>query len=96
MLAGQALIYERADGVVYARYRDPPHNSIPRWIVGGTPEGVSRAQGDLFSHAEWRHMVTIAKTNKAFKKQLDRLIICLLYTSPSPRDATLSRMPSSA
>ena len=25
-----------------------------------------------------------------------RLIICLLYTSPSPRDATLSRMPSSA
>ena len=25
-----------------------------------------------------------------------RLGICLLYTSPSPRDATLSRMPSSA
>ena len=24
------------------------------------------------------------------------LYICLLYTSPSPRDATLSRMPSSA
>ena len=23
-------------------------------------------------------------------------ILCLLYTSPSPRDATLSRMPSSA
>ena len=25
-----------------------------------------------------------------------RLIICLLYTSPSPRDRTRSRMPSSA
>ena len=25
-----------------------------------------------------------------------QLKICLLYTSPSPRDATLSRMPSSA
>ena len=24
------------------------------------------------------------------------LKVCLLYTSPSPRDATLSRMPSSA
>ena len=24
------------------------------------------------------------------------ICICLLYTSPSPRDATLSRMPSSA
>ena len=25
-----------------------------------------------------------------------RFYVCLLYTSPSPRDATLSRMPSSA
>ena len=25
-----------------------------------------------------------------------KVIPCLLYTSPSPRDATLSRMPSSA
>ena len=27
---------------------------------------------------------------------IDDLHTCLLYTSPSPRDATLSRMPSSA
>ena len=27
---------------------------------------------------------------------IDDLSTCLLYTSPSPRDATLSRMPSSA
>ena len=26
----------------------------------------------------------------------DRVIVCLLYTSPSPRDRTRSRMPSSA
>ena len=26
----------------------------------------------------------------------ERVYACLLYTSPSPRDATLSRMPSSA
>ena len=36
----------------------------------------------------------------AYWKQLDNLSTyvptCLLYTSPSPRDATLSRMPSSA
>ena len=31
---------------------------------------------------------------KAVKDKLN--ITCLLYTSPSPRDATLSRMPSSA
>ena len=28
--------------------------------------------------------------------QTDAITACLLYTSPSPRDATLSRMPSSA
>ena len=27
---------------------------------------------------------------------IDPASVCLLYTSPSPRDATLSRMPSSA
>ena len=29
-------------------------------------------------------------------EKLTLLMSCLLYTSPSPRDATLSRMPSSA
>ena len=30
------------------------------------------------------------------KKEEPEWMTCLLYTSPSPRDATLSRMPSSA
>ena len=29
-------------------------------------------------------------------EKMGALMACLLYTSPSPRDATLSRMPSSA
>ena len=35
---------------------------------------------------------------KAFTKELSAIgrNICLLYTSPSPRDRSLSRMPSSA
>ena len=33
---------------------------------------------------------------KLLLKEWNRVLICLLYTSPSPRDATLSRMPSSA
>ena len=33
---------------------------------------------------------------KPFEKPEAAFKICLLYTSPSPRDATLSRMPSSA
>ena len=33
---------------------------------------------------------------EAMNTTTELFIICLLYTSPSPRDATLSRMPSSA
>ena len=33
---------------------------------------------------------------KLSQEHLDQGVDCLLYTSPSPRDATLSRMPSSA
>ena len=33
---------------------------------------------------------------KSFKKRYGDLRSCLLYTSPSPRDRTRSRMPSSA
>ena len=33
---------------------------------------------------------------KKLEAQGNPMIHCLLYTSPSPRDATLSRMPSSA
>ena len=42
----------------------------------------------------------LMKRNKEMPRiDLDKIEIpeaCLLYTSPSPRDATLSRMPSSA
>ena len=34
--------------------------------------------------------------NEGDNSPADLFITCLLYTSPSPRDATLSRMPSSA
>ena len=43
---------------------------------------------------------TISSISKLYSINKDLIIkmnnFCLLYTSPSPRDATLSRMPSSA
>ena len=47
----------------------------------------------LFTHLSLRagQTATIITTNLSFDRWS-----CLLYTSPSPRDATLSRMPSSA
>ena len=36
------------------------------------------------------------KSPAQFKEVLKNIKVCLLYTSPSPRDGLLSRMPSSA
>ena len=47
---------------------------------------------DAMSEQEYlRHIQGIAAMNKVYKSY-----ICLLYTSPSPRDRTRYRMPSSA
>ena len=38
----------------------------------------------------------VNRETEAIKKGCERDISCLLYTSPSPRDRYISRMPSSA
>ena len=42
---------------------------------------------------EWAHLLELLPT---IHEQHPELNVCLLYTSPSPRDRTRSRMPSSA
>ena len=75
LIPGQALIYERADGVVYARYRDPPYNELyDRWIIGGDADAVSRATGNLFSYADWQEMMELAKEYPTLKKQMQKLV----------------------
>ena len=69
------------------KYVWPPFVSImeerKKRIADGL-EAASKAERDLESaKAESEEHLKAAK-------------VCLLYTSPSPRDATLSRMPSSA
>ena len=44
----------------------------------------------IYSYVQPRCTATVVSVKKIQHKS------CLLYTSPSPRDATLSRMPSSA
>ena len=41
-------------------------------------------------------LVSVREFRQHVLRLLARMYSCLLYTSPSPRDATLSRMPSSA
>ena len=45
---------------------------------------------------ETRGLVASIEAADAMVKAASVTIVCLLYTSPRPRDATLSRMPSSA
>ena len=45
-------------------------------------------------YAQFKQQIQLPETY--LKQMLETKYTCLLYTSPSPRDATLSRMPSSA
>jgi len=72
LIANEALIYERANGVVYARYANKPE--IPRWIIGGDPGAVARAQGKLIDYSEWQNLCDVANENETLKKLMDKLI----------------------
>lgn len=74
LIPNEALIYERVDGVVYARYRDPPHNKIPRWVVGGDPGAIVRAQGSLLHYGEWQDLCELCESNTTLKKLMDQLV----------------------
>ena len=47
----------------------------------------------VFTHETKSNVIEFTK---GLNNELDELFVCLLYTSPSPRDGLLSRMPSSA
>ena len=58
----------------------------------GVPKNTFRSAYNL-GNENYSETFTDGITEQHHTDQCD---ICLLYTSPSPRDATLSRMPSSA
>ena len=52
---------------------------------------------DLVKNPKVGYTVDGSRVKHLFRMySLNKWYTCLLYTSPSPRDATLSRMPSSA
>ena len=65
-----------------ARVRELPLRDFSRYIDARPEDGVLRMHLDLFRDPELF--------------ELEMRYICLLYTSPSPRDKRQSRMPSSA
>ena len=70
-----------------------------RALVTGATGGLGGEIAKLL-HAKGAHVAlsgTRAEKLKSLASELgERSYTCLLYTSPSPRDGLLSRMPSSA
>ena len=91
------LILEHHDLVSVLTFNNPPAHT---W----TPESLQQLQqivADLNSNANNRALVVTGAGDKFFSAGADlqrfhHRDTCLLYTSPSPRDLTTSRMPSSA
>ena len=90
---GEPLPDEEVIKNIYrAAFRAADHGLLRPWrflvVKGSSREKL----GELFLKAalENEPAISVEKQNNIRHKP------CLLYTSPSPRDATLSRMPSSA
>ena len=78
-----------------------PHDGVKDAFEAGAPtytvQAVDDATGEViasaFSDGEGNYALNLPVTQDG---KATTIVVCLLYTSPSPRDATLSRMPSSA
>ena len=80
----------RKTQIVAVAVGDSLEASLPQAGFYAVTDGVTHSQLDT-SAAGAR-----AAYEADYQDRLAQLTNCLLYTSPSPRDATLSRMPSSA
>ena len=65
------------------------------WYVIKLQNNSAKNGGDHI-YGECMHCDTCYAAEAGYNPEYNGIGICLLYTSPSPRDATLSRMPSSA
>ena len=67
---------------------------VTKFICVGTNVEDSKESYDLALNYE--NIFSTAGVHPHDSEEVSKDYFCLLYTSPSPRDATLSRMPSSA
>ena len=91
----RSLFAEEKEGNIYSRYSNPNTDEFIQklCLLEGAETGMAMASG----------MAAMFTSLAAFLSSGDHVVAsrslfgsCLLYTSPSPRDRTRSRMPSSA
>src|SRR5665213_3354422 len=84
----QQSLFETRDQLV-APWQAKPRRSTPQ-----APNTQMQTEGHRFAN---HHFVLRGQSDRSVESSLaNRSGICLLYTSPSPRDRQKSRMPSSA
>ena len=68
-------------------------NSKKVIVITGASQGLGAGMVKAFRDLDYK----VVATSRSIKPSTDPdILTCLLYTSPSPRDRTRSRMPSSA
>ena len=67
-----------------------------KWHLNAKPHVISLAGVPELTELSETHIGAMVRLQDLADSKESHPLICLLYTSPSPRDATLSRMPSSA
>ena len=94
------MLYKIAPALDTAVYRYAESEEEVRWLTAAKKMAFGVAcraiLGDKFTEEDHEYMFPLYSTISNGLVSLVRFRFCLLYTSPSPRDATLSRMPSSA
>ena len=91
---------KKRDGRIESLDLDKMHLMVDEACQGLA--GVSASQVEMKSGIQFYDGITTAEIQEILIKSASDLIdldhpnYCLLYTSPSPRDRTRSRMPSSA
>ena len=66
------------------------------FLLGSVFGGTGASSIPILPHALQEAAKIVSKDGQGDLLSKNLFGTCLLYTSPSPRDATLSRMPSSA
>ena len=74
-------------------------DKVANLLVATSERWKDKNTGEMQERTEWHRIVIFGRTAEIAEQYLrkgSKVYICLLYTSPSPRDRTRSRMPSSA
>ena len=91
------LIGNLGDDVKIVNFDDG--GCLGRFPIATNESYNNKQTGEKVVNTEWHNIVVKNKAAEICAKYLkkgDKVYVCLLYTSPSPRDTDLSRMPSSA